>query len=347
MKFKIGDRVKFLNSVGGGEITSFLDKNKVMVETEDGFDVPVLIKELVHDDSETKDQKQGADSTHIEEKSEPQISYEKESDMVPDNIEDDQISFALRPGKSGSKILSYIINSSSYYIYYVISERKEVDNILLSHGQLEPDTKERLQNIVPLNIHDEISFDISVIFYGTSFYVPIKPVHRVIRFTPSNIYSGDMVIENDFFETKAAVLPVYEFHNNQKENFENKLISGNLEEIIAQKEKKENKKSSPKAKRDPEIEEVDLHIHAITDNYKNLSNSEIVNMQLSRFKTSLDTAILHKTPRIVFIHGIGAGKLKHELRRKLDREYPDLKYQDASFKEYGYGATMVIIPQKK
>ena len=49
------------------------------------------------------------------------------------------------------------------------------------------------------------------------------------------------------------------------------------------------------------------------------------------------------TRKMAFIHGLGNGRLKHEVLKTLDRKYPKLKYQDASFKEYGYGATMVII----
>ena len=76
--------------------------------------------------------------------------------------------------------------------------------------------------------------------------------------------------------------------------------------------------------------------------HEGLSNGVILEFQLSRFRTALETAILHKTGRIVFIHGVGNGKLKHEMRRILEREYSSLQYQDASFKEYGYGATMVL-----
>jgi dsDNA-specific endonuclease/ATPase MutS2 len=92
-----------------------------------------------------------------------------------------------------------------------------------------------------------------------------------------------------------------------------------------------------------DIEEVDLHIEEIIDNFANLSNGEIVNIQLARFTTALEGAILSKTKRIVFIHGVGNGKLKYELCKTLDTKYPDLKYQDASYAEYGFGATMVFL----
>jgi len=50
----------------------------------------------------------------------------------------------------------------------------------------------------------------------------------------------------------------------------------------------------------------------------------------------------NKGRKIVFIHGVGNGVLKNEIRKQLERKYK-VYYQDASFREYGYGATMVII----
>jgi dsDNA-specific endonuclease/ATPase MutS2 len=64
---------------------------------------------------------------------------------------------------------------------------------------------------------------------------------------------------------------------------------------------------------------------------------------MSRFTTALEGAILAGTRRIVFIHGVGNGRLKHEILKTLNRKYPKLRYQDASFKKYGYGATLVML----
>ena len=46
-KLNIGDKVRFLNSVGGGIVTAFRGKDQVLVEDKDGFDIPVLISECV------------------------------------------------------------------------------------------------------------------------------------------------------------------------------------------------------------------------------------------------------------------------------------------------------------
>ena len=41
MVLKIGDKVRFLNEVGGGRITSIVSEDIVNVETNDGFEVPI------------------------------------------------------------------------------------------------------------------------------------------------------------------------------------------------------------------------------------------------------------------------------------------------------------------
>ena len=44
---KIGDKVRFLSEVGGGVITGFQGKDIVLVQDEDGFDIPMLMRECV------------------------------------------------------------------------------------------------------------------------------------------------------------------------------------------------------------------------------------------------------------------------------------------------------------
>ena len=45
-KFKIGDKVKFLSSQGGGIIRSFAATNVANVEDESGFEIPTLVSDL-------------------------------------------------------------------------------------------------------------------------------------------------------------------------------------------------------------------------------------------------------------------------------------------------------------
>ena len=44
---KIGDKVRFLSEVGGGTVSGFQGKNIVLVEDEDGFEIPMQVKDVI------------------------------------------------------------------------------------------------------------------------------------------------------------------------------------------------------------------------------------------------------------------------------------------------------------
>ena len=44
---KVGDKVRFLSEVGGGVVKAFKGKETVLVEDEDGFEIPMLVRECV------------------------------------------------------------------------------------------------------------------------------------------------------------------------------------------------------------------------------------------------------------------------------------------------------------
>jgi dsDNA-specific endonuclease/ATPase MutS2 len=88
--------------------------------------------------------------------------------------------------------------------------------------------------------------------------------------------------------------------------------------------------------------EVDLHIEEIVDQYKHLTNGEIVDIQLRHARTVIEKARKNKIQKVVFIHGKGKGTLRSELLHLLSG-YTFLEYYDASFKTYGGGATEVKI----
>lgn len=93
--------------------------------------------------------------------------------------------------------------------------------------------------------------------------------------------------------------------------------------------------------------EVDLHINKLIDNVVGLTNTEILTLQLDVFRKELNLSIRGNEREIIFIHGIGNGTLKNELRRVATQEYKWCSQEDASFKEYGFGATRIRIPQNK
>lgn len=66
-------------------------------------------------------------------------------------------------------------------------------------------------------------------------------------------------------------------------------------------------------------DEIDLHIEKLTDNYADMSNGEMINLQLQVFETKLDQAIAAGKHDITFIHGVGAGVLRQAIHRVLNQ----------------------------
>ena len=74
-----------------------------------------------------------------------------------------------------------------------------------------------------------------------------------------------------------------------------------------------------------------------------MDNAAILEYQLQKFNEVMQENIKRKGQKIVFIHGKGDGVLKSELLKSLKGKYRGCYFQDASFREYGFGATMVTI----
>tara|TARA_B100000767_G_scaffold193674_1_gene180791 strand:+ start:171 stop:746 length:576 start_codon:yes stop_codon:yes gene_type:complete len=86
---------------------------------------------------------------------------------------------------------------------------------------------------------------------------------------------------------------------------------------------------------------LDLHIENLIDSHQGLSNSAILKIQMTNFKDFLKKSIYKKQRKIVVIHGVGEGVLRHEIRKELDIYHPYFEYFDASYDEFGYGATEI------
>ena len=93
----------------------------------------------------------------------------------------------------------------------------------------------------------------------------------------------------------------------------------------------------------PGVVEVDLHAHALLDTLVGLEARDILDYQLKVFDDTMRAHLKARGTRIVFIHGKGDGVLRHALLSALKQRYASCHVQDASFREYGFGATQVTI----
>ena len=96
-----------------------------------------------------------------------------------------------------------------------------------------------------------------------------------------------------------------------------------------------------------EVVEVDLHIGELTDTLAGMQPVDMLTMQLDTVRKTMKKYASQPGRKIVFIHGKGEGVLRKEVLKLLGREYPEATVQDASFREYGFGATQVTVRNPK
>lgn len=360
MAFKVGDKVKFLNEVGGGTITR-IKQQTAYVETSDGFEIPALFSELLKVEDQGFGGMKPSQPVPVSPKASqpaPVKQEESEEDLEIDGDDNEVINsenctlnilLGLVPvtkggNKHGKGFNVYLISDCDYRMLYTFSIVK--DNFVRGRkaGQVEEDTKAMVATFTIDELKDIQSFKINCIFYKKGIYLPHEPVIYEYKVDALALADPEGWEENDYFDDNAIVVNITEMSLLYEIE---RLVTETDEKYIIQKKRKDlvPKKTAVRLGQqlNSDIEEVDLHIEQLVEDHSGMSAGEIIDLQLSRFTISLDGAIKGKTKKIVFIHGMGNGKLKYEICKILDRKYPKLRYQDASFKEYGYGATMVLL----
>ena len=350
MILKIGDKVRFLNEVGGGRITAVVNKDMVNVETDDGFEVPTLINNLIVVNAPDMYESGRSRNTVVQPKTEPAKEKPTVKPVEPWFSDKNQVAgkdepqslFVLVPEVPANpptgNISMYLVNNCNDTLLFRFIQKTKYSYETVAAGSASPNSKVYLGMIKP-----EMIADLPVYcFQWLNFRKRTKELEsfrqKEITLSAVKFYKPNLFTVTRFFKVPAMVVQLQD--NPLKAELE-KLSEHDFQQAIELKEPK--KREQPIALPNSELVEVDLHIHELLDNFNNLTNTEMLTVQMNKFHEELAQAIDSGVKKIVFIHGVGNGTLKNELRRELQRKYSKYTMQDASFREYGYGATMVIL----
>ena len=352
---KIGDKVRFLSEVGGGIVTGFQGKDFVLVEDADGFDIPMPIRECVVIETDDYNLKRKPTSSAPKQEG-PAKPVKPEMPVIqrqPEVKGGDTLNVFLAYVPEDAKAMmttpfeTYLVNDSNYYLYYTYlsAEGKAWKN--RSHGLVEPNTKLLLEEFTKDVLNDMERVAVQLIAFKDGKPAAIKPAVSVeIRIDTVKFYKLHTFSDSDFFEEPALIYDIVKDDMPTKQVY---VSAEELQEALLQKKSVDKPRSQPIVKPNhahggkSEIVEIDLHIDSLLDDTKGMSNSEILNYQLDKFREVIEANKDKREQKIVFIHGKGDGVLRKAILDELKRKHSNYRYQDASFQEYGFGATMVTI----
>ena len=393
---KIGDKVNFLSSTGGGTIAGFKGKDIVLVEDADGFQIPTSIHDVVlvgssNDYSTTKvvsaKMKQGGESV-AESKSIKAMMAEgldEEETVSPADEWVDinrEVTFKapVEERKGGNQLSCYlafvpltpkemtttrfevyVVNDSNYYIHFLYTTAENTAWTLHADGEVEPNTQLFLEEIGREDLNNMLKIGFQLTAYKRDKSFLMKPVVDVqFRLDPVKFYKLHTFRDTPFFHHPALLYTLVE----------NDVVARSIsQDVLALKQQfakradhaeaqapaqadgndyqrryDNGKKGNPfAAKHAGQEVVVDLHANALLDTTAGMSHADILHYQLDKFKETMEAYKSKKGQKIVFIHGKGDGILRQALIKALNYQYKRCTYQDASFQEYGYGATQVTI----
>lgn len=354
---KIGDFVRFLNSVGGGRIVR-IDGNIAHVEDEDGFEIPVLIRECVLVDNPTNKtdlnpkKHQATTSTNIAAtKTAPEIKVQAESEEIAGG---DTLNIVLGYEPQEIKHLNttlfdaYLVNDSNYYLYlcYLTKGNTDTGWIARYAGIIEPNMQVLLDTFDGNNLSnvDRIACQYIAFKHDKEFILK-NPVLVEYNLDTTRFFKLHCFRDNQYFDTPVIA---YDIVINDRPVKQSTIDSSMMERAIRQKKNADMKPvQKHQVKKSERLIgnkiEVDLHIHELIDNTNGLSNADILNLQIDEFRRVMEENLKRHGQKIIFIHGKGEGVLRNALMKELTHRYKGHQVQDASFQEYGYGATQVTI----
>lgn len=372
---KIGDKVSFLSETGGGIVAGFQGKNIVLVEDSDGFQIPTPIKDVVVMRSEDYDIGKMVSAKHkLDAVSQGGSIYQKmhpiedeTADETVDEIGEDEIDdtkevtfkapveeikghdvlscfLAFVPmdikAVTNTRFEVYFVNDSNYFVQYTYLTGESSSWNLRSNGEIEPNTKQYIEEIGREDLNEMTHITVQMLAYKRDKPFRLKPVVEMqMRLDPMKFYKLHTFCDNQFFELPALLYAIIENDSMDRPLvIDTKTLKNGM-----YKDQEEESPKSQKNKKDKDLIVVDLHATELLDNQDNLSHADILNYQLQKFRETIEQYKDKKGQKIVFIHGKGEGVLRHAIINDLNYRYKKCQYQDASFQEYGYGATQITI----
>ena len=238
---------------------------------------------------------------------------------------------------------AYLINDSNFTLYFTYLTAEGSNWRVRSHGMVEPNTKFYIEEFEKSVLNELERVAVQLIAFKDNKSFLFKPAVSVeLRIDTVKFYKLHTFRESIFFEEPSLIYDIVKNDVPVKQVF---VSADDIKDALLQKKVPEPQvaKQPQQKKVKNDIMEVDLHAHELLDTTAGMSNSEILNYQLDVFRKTLEECKNKKGQKIVFIHGKGDGVLRKAILQELKYKYKNYESQDASFREYGFGATMVII----
>lgn len=328
--FEPGDEVSFMLSNLRGKVLHRIDKQQVMVEIEDGFEIPAFNNELVLVKRNSELKEENKPDTDISSKQEIK-TFTHSGIAVQKGV---FLGFVLQDDKKSGKaqVHCYLINSTKDELLFAIFAGTEEKIKGIAKGETAPNKAIQFSTFALEDSDSYKSWHVQVLKFQKQVQELPEPIVLSLKFKEANLLKSQQ--ELPLIGLQGWLISLEAKEKLQEKNIENEdfYFKQNEEgEII-------------KVERVSDI--VDLHLDTLQEKEKPLANGEALQLQMQHFINSLEKAYAFGLPKIIFIHGVGNGILKNKIKEHLKKQDFVTKILDADPKKFGYGATEVYLKMR-
>lgn len=368
MELKVGDKVRFLNEKGGGIVTRLISTSMVHVAIEEGFEVPVMVSDLIKIDPEgaadrffdrpvnVKVKTPATGENAVDQKKKTNEEVAKEDESV------DPVSSLYRQSGAGlaeglyliwephdqkwlitGDLDIFLVNNTEYEaIFSFLLEEENGSYAGVNYEVVPAYSKFHIETITREDLEAWSNGVVQTIFYAPEMTGLLQPLHAHFKIKPSRFYKDTGYHEFKLTGSKAIILHLGDIASQRitPGDHYNKM---NIDPAVKQKLDVITPTALiDKHRTGPREAEVDLHISALRTDYSAMPQNEILQYQVDYFISMLESAIAYNYRKVIFIHGIGNGILKSAIITKL-KDYEHIELRKAPFVHYGNGAIEIGI----
>ncbi|MBC5621801.1 DUF2027 domain-containing protein [Butyricimonas hominis] len=332
MNVRIGDIVRFISEKLEGKVTGIIDNNTVNVFCDEyGFEIPASTNDLVVIHTDSAPVNKINESPAVKQKNVVMQSADTVYlAFVPENFND----------LTGSRFDIYLVNDTTQTSLYSISFHDGEKYTGITAGNSNPDTTYLIGNYSLKELDNIKGIHVQAVFYQKGVHQLRNAIDAQIKIVPTNLCKTGAYKHTRWFNTITLLRPLDKESIVKEEGLE-VIPEQFLEKAAPKPEDKQHER--PHKQMVGNILEVDLHISQLLETTVGMDNKDMLEYQMDVFHKTLEEYKLRRGMKIVFIHGKGDGVLRQRILWELQTKYKRFNHQDASFKQYGYGATMVTI----
>ena len=329
MPLKIGDKVKFKRTGDEGIVRAILTEAMVEVWLEAAqLQLPVLVNDL-----------ELATANAVQLTDVP--------DFVPPNIDPElQLLFDPQLKKTGEveRYTMYLVNTGAftvaYELFFALAEIEEES----WQGKITPGAHLKLDDLFYDELNEFPSFYIKASRVETSAEEPLI-FERLIKIKPKQFFANTTYMA--FLDKTIHWYVLLESLDPTKQKKDTEDLKS-----YTQKNKGTRKKTTinyrqfnyTSTQEYAEFKnEIDLHIENLISSTASMDNAQIIRIQLQHFENFLSKAIRLGVSPVFVIHGIGKGRLKQEIAKRLIQNPLVRSYKNEYHPKYGWGATEIIL----